>query len=388
MATPPRVPDAQPADYLPTLDGWRAVAVFMVIACHALGSRLPRFKPFGGEGVSIFFALSGLLICNRLLAEYGRTGRLDLAGFYVRRAFRILPPALAYLAALALLTLAGVGAAAPSELGACLLLCRNYFAGEGWWYTGHFWSLAVEEHFYLFFPVLLAWAGPRRTLPLAVGLALVLIGWRWLDLRWMRLYAWTSAVPQYYRTDCRLPDLLLGAVTALLASRAPAGLVRIAGIAGAAALVARLALGLPVPWTVSSVLLPWMLLSTVQRPAGWVGQTLEWAPLVWVGRRSYSLYLWQQLFFHGPERFRLTGLGPLQDWPWNLLALFACAAASHALLERPLTRLGRSLARRRAAAPAPQGDEALRSLIDHRQSLAQPRYRPPVIVHSPTARRL
>jgi peptidoglycan/LPS O-acetylase OafA/YrhL len=58
---------------------------------------------------------------------------------------------------------------------------------------------------------------------------------------------------------------------------------------------------------------------------------------------SYSIYLWQQLFFHGPASNRLSGLGALQDWPWNLLALTACATASHLLVEGPLTRLGRRL---------------------------------------------
>ena len=74
--------------HLPTLDGWRGVAVLMVIVFHAIGWKNPAFKPLGGLGVSIFFALSGLLICNRLLAEHGRTGRIDLRGFYIRRAFR------------------------------------------------------------------------------------------------------------------------------------------------------------------------------------------------------------------------------------------------------------------------------------------------------------
>ena len=97
--------------HLPTLDGWRGIAVLMVIVYHGLGSGYAVFKPLGGIGVSIFFALSGLLICNRLLVEYDRTGRLDLRGFYIRRAFRILPPAYVYLAALVIL-----GAVSSNEL--------------------------------------------------------------------------------------------------------------------------------------------------------------------------------------------------------------------------------------------------------------------------------
>lgn len=347
--------------HLPTLDGWRGVAVLMVIVFHALASPHPAFRPLGGMGVSIFFALSGLLICNRLLAEFDRRGRLDLPGFYVRRVFRILPPAFMYLA-----VVVALGAVARRELWSCLLFWRNYYVGGGWC-TAHFWSLAVEEHFYLFFPVLLAWAGPRRALPLAAGLAFALLGWRMLDMRWAWLFERTSTIPQYFRTDCRLPDLLFGAVTALLAARAPAWLVRPAAAAGAAVLVARLA-GVPLPWAAQSVLLPWLLLGTVLRPDGWLGRPLEWRPLAWLGRMSYSLYLWQQVFFHDPARFRLANLGPLQDWPWNVLSLLTCAAASHYLLERPLTRLGRTLAdRRRSAVAAEPRVEAFRVPLGRRR---------------------
>jgi peptidoglycan/LPS O-acetylase OafA/YrhL len=366
------------AGHLPTLDGWRGVAVLMVVACHAAGAGHPVWRPFGGAGVSLFFALSGFLICNRLLAEHERAGRISLGGFYIRRAFRILPPALAFLAALAVL-----GAAAPGELGACLLFARNYYFPGGW-YTGHYWSLAVEEHFYLFFPVLLAWAGPRRALPAALGLAAALLGWRVLDLHWAWLFTRTNVVPQYYRTDCRLPDLLLGAVTALLAARAPARLVGAAAAAGAVVLAARLA-NLPVPWTLQSALLPWLLLWTVLRPDGLPGRALGWAPLAWLGRMSYSVYLWQQLFFLHHTGAPVPLLKPLQEGPWNVLGLLACATASHYLLERPLTRLGRALAERRRAgsAPALRGEEPFLTLVDRRQPLAQPRPDAPVVVRRP-----
>src|SRR4051794_29594603 len=102
------------AGRLPTLDGWRCVAVVMVIAYHGGWARFSRFLLVGDLGVSIFFALSGLLICNRLLVEYAQAGRIDLAGFYVRRAFRILPPAVIYL-----VVLAALGGADSGELSAC-----------------------------------------------------------------------------------------------------------------------------------------------------------------------------------------------------------------------------------------------------------------------------
>src|SRR4051794_40093593 len=126
--------------HLPTLDGWRGVAVLMVIVFHAFGSTVPALKPLGGLGVSIFFALSGLLICNRLLAEHHKSDRIDLRAFYIRRAFRILPPALVFLATLAVVSALVVPLAYSSELLSCLFFWRNYYTSAGW-YTGHFWSL-------------------------------------------------------------------------------------------------------------------------------------------------------------------------------------------------------------------------------------------------------
>jgi peptidoglycan/LPS O-acetylase OafA/YrhL len=338
-----------PDDYLPTLDGWRAIAALTVIASHTPWAWACGRKDLGGHAVSVFFGLSGLLICSRLLAEHGKTGRVDLTGFYVRRVFRILPPALAYLAVLAVLGAAGAVAVSPRELWACLLFYRNYTTG-GHWITIHFWSLAVEEHFYLFIPALLAWLGPRRALPVAIGLALPLAVWHKLDDEWVNVAARTGLPTAYHRTDTRLPDLLFGCAVALMAGRAPGRVARVAGTAGGILLAARVFGQLPVPHLLLSILIPWMLLATARRPTGLVGRVLEWGPLRWLGRMSYGLYLWQQLFFHGSAVNPLPALGPLPHWPWNLLATLTCAAASHYLLERPLTRFGRRLADRRRAA--------------------------------------
>ena len=96
--------------YLPTLDGWRAIAIFAVIVDHASGlefqTRFPTLVSvtrLGPNGVSLFFAISGFLICSRLLEEHASTGRISLSGFYIRRASRILPPAMMYLVIICLL---------------------------------------------------------------------------------------------------------------------------------------------------------------------------------------------------------------------------------------------------------------------------------------------
>jgi len=174
------MPDSRPgALYLPTLDGWRALAILAVIFHHAnLFSAGPLSDQWifqnGYEGVDVFFAISGLLICWRLLDEESRRGRISLRNFYIRRAFRILPPAVIYLIAIAILSAIGLIHASAKELLASLLFFRNYLVQLGHfsvspWFTGHFWSLSVEEHFYLLLPGLRT-HDPRHP-PSAIGAA-------------------------------------------------------------------------------------------------------------------------------------------------------------------------------------------------------------------------
>ena len=131
--------------------------------------------------------LSGFLITRRLMEEWRAAGRIDGESFYARRAFRILPPMLVYLAVVSLL---GLGLHwIPMDLGqlaASLFFYRNYLTAPVTqaWYTGHFWSLAVEEHFYLIWPVLLWMAGLRRARWLAPALALAVAVWRVADSRY------------------------------------------------------------------------------------------------------------------------------------------------------------------------------------------------------------
>ncbi len=353
----PSPPPAKVSGYLPTLDGWRAVAVVMVIVSHAVHPEGHWVSRLGPYGVSIFFGISGFLICSRLLDEQERRGRIDLAGFYVRRSFRILPAAWAYLGAAGMLVAAGVLTVDPRQFAGCVLVCRNYFPLEttaGDWYTRHFWSLAVEEHFYLLFPLLLWAAGPRRARLLVPALAAAVAAWRAVDyrLRWL-----TDLVPGLYpqfRTDTCMDGLLCGCWTALLVRRyrpSPgAATTRAIGLCSLVLVVAGMTGVLPMPGLALAALIPWALAGTTLRPTSPPGRLLESAPLRWVGRLSYSLYLWQELFFVKRPSNLAPALAPLQSWPWNVAALVACAAASYYLLERPLTRLGHRL-----AAPATAG---------------------------------
>ena len=95
-----------------------------------------------------------------------------------------------------------------------------------------------------------------------------------------------------------------------------------------------------------ALLIPLILVGTVLRPDTWIGRFLEAGPMQWIGRLSYSLYLWNSLFFPVMDNPRPLPLGHLQELPWNILPVFACASVSYYLVERPMIRLGHSLASR------------------------------------------
>lgn len=356
--------------YIPTLDGWRAIAILAVILHHITVSYFYPQGPFpslrglwfsrelGDQGVAVFFAISGFLICTRLLQEQRETARINLKSFYLRRAFRILPPYFLYLAILALIAASGLILVEPKEWWSCAFFLRNYMSSPTppftGWYTGHFWSLSIEEHFYLFWPLMLVVCGSTRARPAVVILALLVMVWRALDSR----YEWVEiGYFVEHRTDTRLDGLLWGCWVALLLD-VPAYRERItawfspwAWLGVIVAIVGGLWVSPSWAHTVLPFLLPWLLLGTVLHPTTPFSRALELAPLRWVGRISYSLYLWQQLFVMGSMKVsRPFPMGWLQELPLNVAAAFACAVASYYLIERPMIRLGQ---RANAALVAP-----------------------------------
>ena len=174
--------------YIPTLDGWRAIAILGVIISHVINYPYDSIRAgtyhsasaiadFGAGGVEVFFCLSGFLITRRLLEEERVLGAISLPRFYIRLGFRILPAALVYLAITGCLGLFRIIPLAAGEWFSSLFFLRNYYAVSvsAGWYTGHFWSLAIEEHFYLFWPLMLMLVARLRLRMLAavavVGIA-------------------------------------------------------------------------------------------------------------------------------------------------------------------------------------------------------------------------
>lgn len=342
--------------YIKTLDGWRTIAVGGVILYHARGITIGRLdltklQGFGDRGVQLFFAISGILICSRLLEEQRLHGHISLAGFYIRRIFRIQPAAMVFLATIGILALIGtIHPTLPASLSS-LLCYRNFYEAANRVtspddrYTAHFWSLAVEEHFYLLLPSLLV-IGKKKIVPLLATLSAIFFLWPPLAHHFGIFDTQFAA----WRTDMALRDLLVPALLAVLLVRPSfrAWMTRISSrnvlilLTVGALLVSQLLLGGHLTGEIICIGFPLMVISTMLHPDGWLGRLLETRPFVFIGRISYSLYLWQQLFFL--HRSEYSSLRFLQSAPWNLITLLACATLSYYVIEKPLMRMGHRLA--------------------------------------------
>lgn len=342
---------------IPTLDGWRAIAIALVLVCHA-GECLYQNQAdyeasvtrYGAFGVDIFFGLSGLLITKLLLEEFGRSGSFHLRAFYVRRAFRILPPVLVFLLGY---TAAGLWRSGW-EAASCLLFFRNYapdrIAGGG---TQHLWSLSVEEHFYLIWPGLLAWIGARRSKDWAARLALMVAAWRLIESQ-LPAPLFPEAFPRF-RTDLRFDALLWGCAVAFFLDDAvqreklKTQLRLVVWVPLAIVVIAAIRYFTPLTSVLVATLIPMLLAGTVLHPEWRLSRFLEWQPVAWLGRISYSLYLWQGMFLIAAWEHPT---GWWRQWPTNLVMCFGASVLSYYFVEQPMIQYGRRLlARRGAGAP-------------------------------------
>ena len=381
--------------YLPALDGIRGLSVAAVLAFHAGPGGLSG----GFLGVSTFFTLSGFLITSLLFAEVQSTGGIRLAEFWTRRFRRLMPAAILTLLGVALY---GALAADPRQLWrlradglASLFYYANWqllFSGQAYEElfgrpspVQHFWSLSIEEQFYLVFPLLFLAlcrvAGGSRA-RLAGALAALAAGS-------LALTAWLhqpemASTRVYYGTDTRAAELLVGAVLALAlaplretsARRAPAWLTLL-GAAGLGATGWLWATATPASgWLFEGGLGAVALASAAVIAAasfgGPVARLLAFEPLRLLGVISYGVYL-----IHWPVYLSLdaktTGLAPAALLALRVGVTVALAAVSYRLVERPI-RSGRWLPRFQIWMAAPVGlAAAAAALLVVTQNLVVPR---------------
>lgn len=340
---------------IPTLDGWRGVAILLVLLEHA--GQYGRFKDqmwtnLGAFGVDIFFVLSGYIITTGLIRERALHGSINLRSFYLRRAFRILPLVVVYLSALCLISqFTNLGDFHWREIAGSLFFFRNYqfAANPGGLYTIHFWSLSIEEHFYLMWPVLLLWLRDKRALWFATLAASMSALWRLYEWNHSGISLFPHARPwlHVFQTDARLDGLFLGAALAIVLSFARvqsfilAHFQRETPILLLAAIFLNLLLAPGRPSFTLYLLIAVAIAYTVIVKEGPLYSSLNLRPVVWVGEISYSLYVWQQIFLLHPSGH--LPLSRLNVFPLNLACAVIVAACSFYFIERPIIKFGRRL---------------------------------------------
>jgi peptidoglycan/LPS O-acetylase OafA/YrhL len=345
---------AEGLTYQPALDGLRGLAVLAVLFFHAGHLR------GGFLGVDLFFTVSGYLITSLLLDEHDRAGRIDLAAFWARRARRLLP-ALYVLIAVVVVVYAvwgqpgGAEALRDDGLAAVFYVANwHTIATGGYWDLfsapspfEHLWSLAIEEQFYLLWPIV-AMLVVRKARRAPVALATVAAAGALVSTGLMAFFARSDLERAYLGTDTRVSSILVGAVAAVVLrqpGRRLAGSPVIPTVAWAAIV------WLGITWAtiegstttalyrggflLHALAVAVVIVDVTLRPAGVLARLLSWRPVVAVGLVSYSLYLWHWPVFVWltPERTGTSG--------WSLTGLRfvvagVLAAASYLLVEHPI----------------------------------------------------
>jgi peptidoglycan/LPS O-acetylase OafA/YrhL len=318
-----------------TIDGFRAMAALGVVVAHAVDYRFARASfpglhylqriadPLAQTSVQLFFVISGYIITTLLLGEEAKRGRISIPAFYIRRVCRIIPPlATLFLFILAARHFGMIELDNASLLSSATFTCNLGLVDCSWW-VAHTWSLSVEEQFYLFWPMLLAFI-PNRSVLLVVTI---------VSLLTLFAIAPLAVHSNFVSFAC------IGA-GALYASHRPmrtavTGVAR--GWAWLAAIVLLILGPLFVPAKPMQAAMPFLIVYVIfaGREIGFVRTPLAWKPVQLIGLSSYSLYLWQQVFLASPDLYRGVVL------PICLLPL--AVTASVLLIEQPFIRLGRRL---------------------------------------------
>lgn len=334
------------SSYLPGLDGLRAVAILIVIAYHFGFDRVP-----GDLGVELFFVLSGFLITRQLLSEFSKSHTVDLGRFHHRRLLRIFPAYYVYLAFAFLEECARGYCWTPGLLASGIGHVVNYynaFNGHPNTVIAHAWALSLQEQFYILWPLVLMVLARRGDRWIVAGLTVsifVVVLWR------CALIGMIGIVPAYLYNafDTRFDSIALGCLLAALA-RFPAATIRTKVLSRsplmpmgtlAMLLMSRLygsdSYHYSIGFTVDTFLLTLFVSQILLLDRHWMWAWLDHPVSRYVGKVSYSLYLWHLIGFGIANR--ITNFPPVFQFGVAVLVCIAVASASYWLVERPFLRV-------------------------------------------------
>jgi peptidoglycan/LPS O-acetylase OafA/YrhL len=340
------------------IDGLRAIAVLMVILSHSIGSFSLNSFAFLGDllgngalGVRIFFVISGFLITFLLLKENKLFGSIDFSAFFVRRSLRIFPAFFAYILVVSLFSYYDHINVSKQQIFSAATFSSNY--GHVWmddigpdgWFLGHFWTLALEEQYYLFLPLTILLFGLAR-LPYYLLFIIVLMPM----VRVVSYFLFPESRGQLgMMFHTAIDPILIGTVGAFLFFKKNKMLNYISFKSKPLLICVILILFLISPMlahnvrgyetvlgiTIESSLVLYVIIWLQLNSGSFAVRILESRALVFIGMISYSLYLWQQLFLTDLNTV-LTGVG------LNVMAIFFVAVISYYFIEKPFLKIRRT----------------------------------------------
>lgn len=344
---------------IPSLDGLRAVAILMVLLAHgaySFNGIVRLILDYIGNstlGVQIFFVLSGYLIYSLSVREIEKTGQFNWRLFYLRRGLRILPLFYAYIGVLIVLVYFNKLYLRPIHVLSAATFSMNYrhvwdsFTGASDYFViGHYWTLALEEQFYLAWPILML-LFLRKLQFLKVMVIIVISAPIIRTFVYLLFPDSRGQIIMMFHTgfDSIAAGVLLGELHKNQQTRGwietfvnrrhnvVACMLFIFLVSPAIALKFGGAYSLPIGKSLELVCVCFVISASIWKRDSLLFKILNWAPLVYIGVLSYSLYVWNNLFLYS------EGVWVVNVFPFNFFAVLIFAVASHFLIERPFLNL-------------------------------------------------
>ncbi len=329
---------------IPSLDGIRALSILMVILGHSPHD-IPGYLSFlrnGGIGVSLFFVTSGFLITSLLVNEKEKTGKISLKNFYIKRVFRIFPAYYFFLLAILIAWISNLIPMTANDLVSASLYFWNYSPTTQEFIVGHTWSLAVEEHFYLLWPLIVSSLLLKKSLKVAIGIILASPLIRVATYQFIPMYKARLSILSHTRFDMLMFGCVLAYVWQDVNLRnkftkfcnkisCTVSIIFLLFIHPRIELIFTGRYLMTIGYTLVGIAISIIVFHFITHYKSIAGTFLNSAPMRHLGILSYGIYLWQQPFFNRHLQF-------FGFWQ-SLLIVILCAEISFQLVELPMMRM-------------------------------------------------